>query len=421
MKKVFLFILTFCFLQTDIINATNTDISDFSNVIYIQPFEVEQGSTNYAMSIKMKNTADIRGFQFDLVLPDGVSPVVEDGVILCGLNKERSPQNALGTLYHTIEASRQDDGSCRFLCGSQQEKTFLGNDGEVAVVYVNIASDMATGEYPVILKNIKLTETDISKFYETELLESTVTITEAGDSRILLDENSTTVPALATNVDVRVKRTIKANEWSTIVLPFDMTEEQVKEVFGVDVQLADFTGTEPEFDDEDNCVGVMVNFVAVADIAIEANHPYIIKVSQPISEFTVDGVDIVANEEEAYIEFDNGLTGRRRVVYSGFYGTYLAQTVLEEFSLFLNSNKFWYSKGKTKMKAFRAYFYFLDILTDVENPSSIKIWVNPDDATGIKAISDSPLKGEDTYNLAGQRVGESYKGIVVKKGMKVLK
>ena len=419
MKKVFLFILTFCFLQTDIINATNTDISDISNVIYIQPFEVEQGSTNYAMSIKMKNTADIRGFQFDLVLPDGVSPVVEDGVILCGLNKERSPQNALGTLYHTIEASRQNDGSYRILCGSQQAKTFLGNDGEVAVVYVNIASDMATGEYPVILKNIKLTETDISKFYETELLESTVTITEAGDSRILLDENSTTVPALATNVDVRVKRTIKDNEWSSICLPFAMTAEQVKAAFGDDVQLADFTGTDPEFDNDDNCVAVKVNFDAVT--AIEANHPYIIKVSQPVEEFTVDGVDIESDEDEAYIEFDNGLTGRKRVVYSGFYGTYHAGTEVPEYCLFLNSNKFWYSTGQTKMKAFRAYFEFIDILAEVENAAGVKICVVYDDATGIKTLPDSTLKGENTYNLAGQRVGKNYKGIVVTKGKKVLR
>ena len=420
MKKVFLFILTYCFLQTDIINATNTDMSDISNVIYIQPFEVEQGSTNYAMSIKMKNTADIRGFQFDLVLPDGVSPVVEDGVILCGLNKERSPQNALGTLYHTIEASRQDDGSYRFLCGSQQEKTFLGNDGEVAVVYVNIASDMATGDYPVILKNIKLTETDISKFYETELLESTVTITEAGDSRILLDENSTTVPALATNVDVRVKRTINANQWSTIVLPFAMTEEQVKEAFGNDVQLADFIGTDPEFDG-DNVVAVTANFTAVQ--AIEANHPYIIKVSNPVSEFTLDGVDIVANEEEAYIEFDNGKTGSRREVYSGFYGTYHAQTVLDEFTLFLSDNKFWYSTGLTKMRAFRAYFDFLDILTEVENGSAnVKMFVNTDnDATGIHSLNADLNSNETIYNLAGQRVDKNYKGIVIENGKKIMR
>ena len=34
--------------------------------------------------------------------------------------------------------------------------------------------------------------------------------------------------------------------------------------------------------------------------------------SAPVSEFTLDGVDIVADEDEAYVEFDNGKTGSRR-------------------------------------------------------------------------------------------------------------
>ena len=34
-----------------------------------------------------------------------------------------------------------------------------------------------------------------------------------------------------------------------------------------------------------------------------------------------------------------------------------------------------------------------------------------DEVTGIKTLSDSPLKGENIYNLAGQRVGKSPKGI----------
>ena len=247
-----------------------------------------------------------------------------------------------------------------------------------------------------------------------------LTITEAGDGRILLDENSTTAPESATNVDVRVKRTINANEWSTIVLPFTMSAEQVKAAFGDDVQLADFKGTEPEYDDDDNCVAVTVNFDAAS--AIEANHPYIIKVTQPVEEFTVDGVDIVADEDEAYIEFDNGKTGSRREVYSGFYGTYHAQTELEEFTLFLNGNKFWYSTGQTKMKAFRAYFWFLDVLTEVENAAGvIEFKIDFNDATGVKAIDHSPLTIDQYYNLSGQRVGKNYKGIVVTKGKKALR
>jgi hypothetical protein len=111
-----------------------------------------------------------------------------------------------------------------------------------------------------------------------------------------------------------------------------------------------------------------------------------------------------------------------------FVGTYTADfdffnDAQSGHAIFLSGGKFWYATASTRhMKAFRAYFDFDDILTSVEEASgAIEFKFNLDDATGIKAISDSLLKGEDTYNLAGQRVGESYKGIVVKKGMKVLK
>ena len=143
-----------------------------------------------------------------------------------------------------------------------------------------------------------------------------------------------------------------------------------------------------------------------------------------MTEFSVDGVDIVPNESEAFVEFDNGKTGSRRVVYSGFYGTYHAGTLLEKYSLFLDENQFWYSMGKTKMKAFRAYFNFLDVLTEMEEAGArVNLKVN-NDATGIREIDARQLGDSDfcptTVNLAGQHVGPGYKGIVIVNGKKQL-
>lgn len=248
----------------------------------------------------------------------------------------------------------------------------------------------------------------------------TITIGTPADSRTILDETSTAVPESATGVDIRVKRTILANEWSTICLPFAMSETQVKNAFGNDVQLGEFEGTDPEFDAADNVVGIKVNFSNAT--AIEANHPYIIKVSTSITEFTLDNVDIAADENVAYIEFDNGKSGARRVVYSGFYGTYHAGTVLDKFTLFLSDNKFWYSKGLTKMKAFRAYFDFLDVLTAVEDAYSSRISMSFDnEITGIKNLNYNNNQNDNRfYDLQGRRVVEPGRGIYVKEGKKVI-
>ena len=147
-----------------------TDISQIDNVIYIEPFEARPGRAEREVSIKMKNSAAIRGFQFDLVLPEGVTPVMDDDEVDCRLNDDRSPKKAGGQYYHTLNVSQQADGSYRFLSGSTQDKTFSGNDGEIIVLKVNVDENLAERDYPIILKNIKLTESNTSNYYETNLL-----------------------------------------------------------------------------------------------------------------------------------------------------------------------------------------------------------------------------------------------------------
>lgn len=233
----------------------------------------------------------------------------------------------------------------------------------------------------------------------------------------ILDELATVAPEAATNVDVTVKRTINANEWSTICLPFAMTAEQVKTAFGNDVVLKEFTGADSDFDNDDNVVGIKVNFDDAN--AIEVNHPYVIKVSNNITEFKVNNIDIDPQEDEAYIEFDNGKTGSRRVVYSGFYGTYHAETVVPNECLFLSNNKFWYSTGNTKMKAYRAYFEFLDKLTD--KSANTRIDFNFDETTGIKEVHGN-TNVDGTYDLQGRKVEEpTNKGLYIVNGRKVVK
>ena len=155
-----------------------TDISQMDNVVYIESFEDSPGTTELELSIKMKNSAAIRGFQFDLVLPEGVTPFIEDNEMVYWLNGDRAPKKSNGQFYHSLEVSEQADGSYQFLSGSTQNKTFKGNDGEVVVVMVNIADNIQEDDYPIILKNIKLTETDISNYYQTEEVVSKLTIVE---------------------------------------------------------------------------------------------------------------------------------------------------------------------------------------------------------------------------------------------------
>ena len=382
------------------------------------------GTAQVAVSLTNPDHTYTAG-QMALALPEGVSAVLTTG---------GDPQVTAGERFaganHSFGASHLADGTEQFTIFSVNSMAIPGSGG--VLLYATVTADETLPVGTVLegsLTGIELTTVDGQRTPFSDQM-FTITVGEPADTHVLLDENATSLPEAADGVDIRVRRTIPAGEWSTICLPFVMTEAQCKEVFGSDVQLGDFTGADSEFDDADNVVGIKVNFSSVA--AIEANHPYIIKVSQPVEEFTLDGVDIVADEDEAYIEFDNGRTGSRRVVYSGFYGTYHAGTVLDEYTLFLSDNQFWYSTGQTEMKAFRAYFAFLDVLTELDDTYSSRISiVFGGETTGISQIEDGKLKiGNGLYDLQGRRVESSIlnsqssttkKGLYIVNGKKIIK
>jgi len=180
------------------------------------------------------------------------------------------------------------------------------------------------------------------------------------------------------------------------------------------VQLGDFTNWN-SVKESGNVVGINVVFTTIT--AIEANHPYIIKVEIPVSEFTVDGVNIAATTEPKV------QVGTKASERGYMYGTYTVTKVPEE-NLFLSANKFWYSVGDSPIKAFRAYFEFRDVLDDYYDVAETRITFSLDGntQTGIDAalISSEQLSGE-VYNLNGQRVGKASKGVYIVNGKKVVK
>lgn len=296
---------------------------------------------------------------------------------------------------------------------SSSESISAANVEGLLTIDFTVGSNVTVGEYDVTLKNIWFGYGTSSKDYVGDV---TFKVKVVAKHTIVLDELSTTAPANATGVDVTVKRTINANEWSTICLPFNLTKAQVKEFFGDDVQLAYFDSYDVEKDGTD-VTNITVNFEE-DDLSegFEANYPYLIKTSKKITEFSLTTDIAPDNVQETYSSGKgaNKKTGK-------FIGTYQANTVVPENSLFLSGNKFWYSTGLTKMKAFRGYFDFSDVLTDVESASAKILFAFDGESTGIHSIDNltiSPIDDGPMYNLAGQRVNKNYKGIVIQNGVK---
>ena len=285
---------------------------------------------------------------------------------------------------------------------------------ELLSVTFTVSSDVPVGEYDVTLKNLWLGYGTSSKDYLDDV---NFKVKVVAAHTVVLDETSTTIPEAAEGVNVHVLRIINANEWSTICLPFSMSEEQVKTAFGNDVELADFR----DYDYDDEAETIIVNFEDATEM--EANHPYIIKVSSKVEDFTVDGVDI-APEDSPCVEYDNGLTGKKRKVFGRFSGTYVADfdfyNDAENYPLFLSGNKFYYATENTRhMKAFRAYFDFVDYLSEAENASSRIVMSFNSETTGISNIRGKKEDVRfDIYDLQGRKVLKPAKGLYIRNGRK---
>lgn len=152
-------------------NTPDTDISALSDVVYINNVEASVG-TQLTLSVKMKNAVTAEGFGFDLYLPDGVTVARdEEGFPMVELSTERTTSRKT----NSFDAAFQSDGSLRVLAASTNGSAINGNDGEVCLITINIDNDMIEGDYPILLKNIAISDVDAVS-HRTEQVKSTLTI-----------------------------------------------------------------------------------------------------------------------------------------------------------------------------------------------------------------------------------------------------
>ena len=344
------------------------------------------------------------GYSFNLQLPEELEFVMAEGTDVA------YTQGSCHDASHSVTANLSE-GLVKVAGLSLSSKPLKGTSGVLLTFTIKPKAAVTVGQkFTGTIKDILLVPVEGAK---QNLAESnfTVTIGEDAELRTILDETSTTAPAAATGVDVRVKRTLTANQWNTICLPFAMSEAQCKAAFGDDVELADFTSWSSEEDGEGDIVAINVGFTPVT--AIEANHPYIIKVSSAITSFTADAVDIDPEVEPSV------QVGKKKAEKGYLTGTYVADFLVPEDNLFLSGGKFWYSKGLTKMKAFRAYFEFADVLASVEG-SSAPVFISFDGGTtGINNVKQT-VGDNKYYNLSGQQVENPGKGLYIQNGKKVI-
>ena len=219
-------------------------------------------------------------------------------------------------------------------------------------------------------------------------LSEAVTLNEAADNAIEAKEAA----------DVTLKRTFVANKWNTLVLPFAVSDADVKTTFGADAKVVVYS----------NADDANINFTTSTK-GIKANVPVLIMPAavNPENTYTFNGVSIVVADPNPKADGTN---------YS-FVGSYKPYNLVND-DYMLYADKWWKTEtGDTyKIKAFRAYI-------KANTPAAAKQLnlVIDGQTTGLKLNTvNGNIEGE-TYNIAGQRVANSYKGLVIKNGKKIIK
>lgn len=304
-------------------------------------------------------------------------------------------------------------------------------------------------------------------------------------NKIYLDENDAEgrVEYLASQgafdgeVDVYVHRTKLVNNagaWNTICLPFDLTKDEFQNAFGCTLTaLAKPTTTSSETAQQ--LVGQINNgvlaFTKLTDLTIKAGVPYLMQASgtQTACLKTIPGAEnmepeALMGEESTYYAhigeklisvvppyevkasyndkivngefYYRGLYGRKKYI-DGSTSTPISDGGSQKYQYIStaagNYLKYLPDGSTLQFNGMRAYFYFPNWNAANNNAAQaasknnntnakIHVAVMAASTTGISNISaEEASKQAEVYNLSGQRVDASYKGIVVRNGRKYLR
>lgn len=202
------------------------------------------------------------------------------------------------------------------------------------------------------------------------------------------------------NTYVKLNRTLVADKWNTLCVPFAISEEEIKANFGEGTLVEKFEAVN----------GNTVNFADAT--SIEAGVPYLIKPTVADTTYTFYGKEVSADAPKT--------EGNADVTFQGIYSpTDITNNGNVKAAGVTEGGKVLFVNPGSQTKAFRCFFTISDNASIT--PAMLKISIKGVE-TAINSIvmDNSNATDNAVYNLQGQRVnGNSLtKGIYIKNGKK---
>ncbi len=219
-------------------------------------------------------------------------------------------------------------------------------------------------------------------FLDNVKIERAIGLDEAADNSAVLEKNN------GKAVNVMLKRTLVADSWNTLCLPFSMSHDAVQTVFGEGTVLKQMK----EWNAAENVI-----YFETAD-AVVAGQPYIIK--------PVEAKESLLLQDQTVLNAVNNATSG----HISFCGI-MSSTQLSESDVFLGTDGELYLPNAAEengdvLRGFRAYFKGISNIADTK--------VNIEGVvSGIENINGATAQANGkVFTLAGQYVGNSTKGLM---------
>lgn len=240
------------------------------------------------------------------------------------------------------------------------------------------------------------------------------TSTDCPEEFLVLDEDETLDDKRSLNNATMVfHRTFTKGKWNSLILPVDMTADQVTAAFGAEAKIARFSRLEDKW----------IYFSPVEPDAdgniLKANIPYIIKPTrQPDSVnrnynvgsgkekhidgpvYTVTGIYYGGQPTEMKCE-DTGSSANTGMTH---YGSYEYRQEVPAKSYMLSKGKMVHTSKVHNVKSYRSW---LEETTPSEKTLQLKVSDSDNSTTGIKVIEEAPQNANAVYNVNGMRMNSS--------------
>ena len=406
MKKIVIAILALFTFAVNIYAQDKIEISD----VQIP----EKGSANIVVNLISQERSYL-AFQFDIKLPAGISASTSTKNLT---ERCTSISEGWSVAFKKID---EENNIYNCIAYNSDNKYISGTEGPVLYITLTADETLTEGDTGVGYIQAAIMSTKEVK-YPSEDGTFNIKIVE---DRVIFNETDTELPVYTAGTgNVRVNRKIKGGQWNTIVLPFNLTKAMGTALFGADASYAQFSGFLVDYgDDEENLtpLGVTIQFNSYTIPArgnLAGGTPVLVKTSADIETIEYDNVTLVDATVDVSKDGEFGKKG-------AFKGTFV-KTVIPEDGLFINSEKFYYSVGKTNIKGFRGWF-MLDEIVGKETDFGAKVTFTIDgEATEIDGVPSYQRVVEGVYDLSGRKIkledgdlNKLQKGVYIIDGKKV--